>query len=162
MAEKWAGIKTEGSEIICVVLEIDKSQRKVIQDFSIFLQNGPRSDAYAQAYARILDFLTQNQIKKVVFIPSTLSMGKIDESHLRGAELRGAIQVALVHAGASINCVKIASIKKKKGILGPLQTTKYMDDDNAWSEVVSGKLRKGSRDAAIVAIATQIEEIPEI
>ena len=159
MSDKWAGIKVSGTEIICVVLNIDNLQRTVVQDFKIPLLKAPRPVAYNQAHGRIKDFLQQSQIDKVAVVSSAVNPGGISSSHLEAAELRGVVMAAAVQADATVHCVNMTVIKKKKEILGPLATSEYMNDDDVWATAVSGTLKKGSRDAGIAAIAAQQEAL---
>lgn len=156
MAEKWAGIKVTGAEIICVVLNVDGSERTVVQDVTIPIQNGPRPEAYNHVYGRIEDFLRQKGINKAALIGSAVNHTGKSSSNLDAAELRGVVMAAAIQAETTVRIVNMATIKKKKDILGPDVTNKYMDDDDVWAKAVSGTLRKGSRDAGIAAIAAQL------
>ena len=160
MPDRWAGIKVIGSEIVCVVFDIDGLQRTVIRDVKIPLQNGPRPEAYNQAHGRILDFLQQNQISKTAVVGSAVNHTGRSAANLEAAELRGVVQLAAIQAGATVCCVNMATLKKSKGLLGPLATSEYMDDDAIWAAAVSGNLKKGSREAGVAAIAAQKQETP--
>jgi hypothetical protein len=86
---------------------------------------------------------------------SALSQKGAKKGHLYAAELRGAVMCAL--AGVTkTECRAKAHVSRT---FGERKADEYIKDDDFWSKEVTGQeLRVGSREAALVLLATRDDD----
>jgi hypothetical protein len=142
-----------GDTITLVTAEIpDVSDQPIIvmADDSWKLQSGDRPHAYAVLHQRCADYIRENKITAAIIKASAASMGGMKLSHLTSAEVRGVI----TSAAASACIVKVLSKAVISRTYGERKVDEYLKDDDFWSgKTTGGKIRKTSREAAMLIIA---------
>ncbi|MER9494144.1 hypothetical protein NKI86_20205 [Mesorhizobium sp. M0320] len=153
MSERWLGVTVSGEKLIIVDAEVPATgPLTIVSDQTIALPNGDRSKAYGTIYQRLVDYATDNSIKKVVIKESALSLGGTKKGHLLSAELRG---VAMCAFGSVCNTKTMAKARVSK-TFGDRKTDEYLADDSFWQAETNGKpLRIGSREAVIYMLAAR-------
>jgi hypothetical protein len=153
MPTRCLGLAVVGDTITIVDAELpDDSGEPVIvlADDSWKLQSGDRPQAYAVLHQRCVDYIRENKISVAVIKASAASMGGMKLSHLTSAEVRGAV----ISAAASVCAVKVVPKALISRTYGDRKVDEYLKDDSFWDEkTVGGKIRKSSREAAILIIA---------
>jgi len=67
MSERWVGVTASSDKVILVDAEVEADHPLIIQsDESWKLQKGNRARAYAVMHQRVVDYLKDNKIAKVV------------------------------------------------------------------------------------------------
>jgi hypothetical protein len=124
----------------------------ILADDTWRLQNGERAPAYAVLHQRCVDYLRENGIGSVVVKASALPTGPARLGLLTSAEVRGVI----LAAAASVCDVKAISKAVISRTYGERKVDEYVQDDDFWGkQTQGGKLRKTSREAAMLAIAAR-------
>lgn len=150
MTIRWMGLAVTSSEVVVVAADTAKSGPMVIQaDETWRLQGGSRPAAYGIIALRLRDFIKDNKIKFVRLKGSSPIRG-VTQAHLDGAELRGVLAGAAVEAGADVEFVKKASLSRT---FGSRNVDDYVSDESFFEESFRGKLRAGSREAALIMFA---------
>lgn len=151
MSERWAGIVVSGDKLTIVDAEVpDTGPLVVVMDGTWSLQDGDRSAAYAVMYQQIQNYVRENQLHRVV-VKASAKASSMGLSHLRAAELRGVIQCAAA-AIVRVDC-------EAKGVMsrtyGGRNVDQYLKDNAFWAKEIDGALRSGSREAAMILLATR-------
>lgn len=153
MPERRVGVVVTGEEVKVVDAEIPDDPDQpitIVSDDSWRLQKGPHPEAYNVIHRRCANYLKENNVARVVIKASELS-GSTKLAHLESAELRGVI----IAAAASVTDVMLIKKSVISKTYGGRKVDEYVKDDAFWDEKTSGDLRKMSREAAMVLIASR-------
>lgn len=147
------GIAVSGDKITLVDAEADTAGLLTINaDVTWPLQSGSRPEAYAVMYDQVVNYLREQEIDEVVVKGSAVSLGGTKLAHLHAAELRG---VALAAAASVTKAKELTKAKISRGY-GSRKADEYLRDHDFWTkQVTSGDLRVGSREAALVLLASE-------
>jgi hypothetical protein len=155
MAVRCVGFVIVGEVVTVVDTEIpDAADRPltIVADDTWRLQRGERAPAYAVLHQRCADYLRGNGVGSVVVKASALPTGAARLGLLTSAEVRGVI----IAAAASVCGVKMISKAVISRTYGERKVDEYLQDDGFWDErTQGGKLRKTSREAAMLVIAAR-------
>jgi len=155
MTNRWLGLGASKEVVTYVDAEIpdDDGPIVVLGDGTWKVQKGDRSDAYNVLYGQCADYIRENNVK-AVFVKASAVTGKgaATLGMLESAEVRGVV----IAAAASASKV----LQLKKGLVsrtyGERKVDEYVADDSFWDErTTGGKLRKGSREIAMLLIAAR-------
>jgi hypothetical protein len=153
MPERWIGLVVASDSVVVVDAEVPASGPLVLEaDDTWNLQGGDRPRAYHVMYQRIADYVREHRIERVVIKETALNPGGTSKSHLEAAELRG---VVIAAAASSARTETLA-----RGLVsrtyGSRKVEDYIEDAPFWaSEVAGHRLRKGSREAAMLLLAAR-------
>ena len=155
MSERCVGFVVVGETVTVVDAAIPENEDDpitILADDTWRLQKGDRPPAFAVLFQQCADYLRENGVEKVVVKASALPTGAARLGLLTSAEVRGVI----VAAAATVCEVQIIS----KGIIsrtyGERKVDEYLQDDGFWDEQTEGgNLRKTSREAAMLLVATR-------
>jgi len=157
MSKRCAGIVVVGEVVTVVDAEIPNDANDpivIVADDTWRLQKGDKGSAYAVLHQRCADYLRENQIKAVVVKASALPTSSAKLGLLSSAEVRGVI----IAAAAVVCNVKILSKAIISRTYGDRKVDEYIQDDEFWeAQTQGGKLRKSSREAAMLVIASRTE-----
>jgi hypothetical protein len=124
----------------------------ILADDTWKLQRGDRAEAYEVMSRRCINYLRENDVDSAVVKASALTMGSTKLAHLHSAELRGVV----IAAAASVTPVRTVAKSLVSRTYGDRKVDEYVDDDDFWDEhTTGGRLRKSSREAAMIVIATR-------
>lgn len=155
MAQRCVGFVVVGEVVTVVDAEIPDDADDpvtIVADSSWKLQKGERAPAYVVLHQRCYDYLRENGVGSVVVKASALHQGASRLGLLTSAELRGVIMAA----AASVCEVKVLSKAVISRTYGDRKVDEYLQDDDFWEEKTKGgKLRKTSREAAMLIIAAR-------
>lgn len=155
MSERWVGFVIVGEAVTVVDAAIPEDEDDpitVLADDTWRLQKGERAPAYAVLHQQCADYLRENGIGKAVVKASALPTGAARLGLLTSAEVRGVI----VAAAASVCEVHVISKALISRTYGERKVDEYLQDDDFWEEHTDGgKLRKTSREAAMLLVATR-------
>jgi hypothetical protein len=116
------------------------------------LQAGDRAAAYAVMHQRMLDYVRDQHIQRVVIKASALSMGSTKMGHLASCEVRGVV----ISAAASLAPTRLIAKALISRTFGSRKADEYLRDDAFWGQETNGAaLRVGSREAALVLLAAR-------
>ena len=155
MAGRWLGLSTSKEAVTVVDAEIpdDGGPIVIIADDSWRVQKGDRAAAYSVLHQQCADYLKENGINAVFVKASAVTgQGSAKLGLLTSAEVRG---VVLAAAGAlcPVKALSKAVISKT---YGNRKVDEYVADDAFWAaETTGGKLRKMSRETAMLLIAAR-------
>jgi hypothetical protein len=156
MAERCVGFVIVGEVVTVVDVEIPDGSSEpsaIVADDTWKLQAGERAPAYAVLHQRCADYLRENGVGSVVVKASALpTSGAPKLSLLTSAELRGVV----IAAAASVCEVRVLSKAAISRTYGERKVDEYLQDDGFWVEQTQGgRLRKTSREAAMLLIAAR-------
>jgi len=155
MVERQAGIVVMGDTVTVVDAEVPQDANQpitIVADTSWTLQAGERSAAYDILFKRCANFLRENGLKRVVVKASSTTRSPASLAHLESAELRGVV----IAAAASVVQVKTVPKSQISRHYGDRKVDEYLKDDSFWAaQTIGGKLRKTSREAAMMIIAAR-------
>lgn len=155
MSERWVGLVVVGENVTVVDTEIpdgDDDPIIVLADDTWRLQKGDKAPAYSVLHQRCADYLRENGVQKVIVKASALPTGAARLGLLTSAEVRGAI----IAAAGSVCEVRILSKAVISRTYGERKVDEYLQDDDFWDEQTDGgKLRKTSREAAMLVVAAR-------
>lgn len=155
MSERWIGFVVVGETVTVVDAAIPDNEDDpitVLADDTWRLQKGDRGPAYSVLHQQCADYLRENGVEKAVVKASALPTGTARLGLLTSAEVRGVI----VAAAASVCEVQIISKALISRTYGERKVDEYLQDDDFWDEHTDGgKLRKTSREAAMLLVATR-------
>lgn len=156
MSKRCVGFVVSGDSVTVVdaslPVEVDEPVT-IIADDTWKLQKGERAEAYRVLHQRCADYVSENHIEKVVIKASAMPQSGGKLTLLQSAEVRGVIGAA----SASV-CDDVQFLAK--GVIsrtyGERKVDEYLNDDAFWDKVTEGgKLRKTSREAAMLLVATR-------
>jgi hypothetical protein len=155
MTKRYVGFVVVGEAITVVDAEVPTTNSDpitILSDTTWNLQNGDRGAALAVFHQRCADYLRENGVDIVVVKASALPTGAAKLGLLTSAEVRGVV----IAAAASVAKVQILSKAVISRTFGERKVDEYVKDDDFWNaNTVGGKLRKTSREAAMLVIATR-------
>ena len=156
MSKRCVGFVVSGDSVTMVdasiPAEVDEAVT-IVADDTWKLQKGERAEAYRVLLQRCADYVSENHIEKVVIKASAMPQSGGKLTLLQSAEVRGVIGAA---SASVCNDVQFLA----KGVIsrtyGERKVDEYLNDDAFWDEVTEGgKLRKTSREAAMLLVATR-------
>ncbi|MNC20190.1 hypothetical protein D3C75_681330 [compost metagenome] len=152
MASRCVGLVIGSGEVTVVDTMIpDECDAPItlVRDETWKLPTGDRPKAYETLFHRCKDFLEVNKIDQVVVKASSVPQGSANGGLLDSAELRGVIMCAAASA-CETRVLKKEVISRTYG----RKVDECVKDDAFWNEKLEGaKLRKGSREAAMLVVA---------
>jgi hypothetical protein len=155
MVERCVGLVIVGEVITVVDTEIPDDANDpltIVADTTWKLQIGAKAPAYAFLHQRCANYLRENTVRSVVVKASALPTGAAKLSLLTSAEVRGVI----IAAAASVCEVKVMAKAVISRTYGERKVDEYLQDDDFWNgRTLGGKLRKTSREAAMLVIAAR-------
>lgn len=153
MGKRWVGIAVSGEKLTIVDASLPNAGPMAINsDHTWKLQKGDRACAYNVMYQQLADYLGQHEIDRVIVKASALSQGGMKKAHLKAAELRGVV----LAAAASVTTVTALSKAHISKNFGNRKADEYLTDEAFWAKQISGgRLRAGSREAALLLIAAR-------
>jgi hypothetical protein len=155
MSERCVGFVIVGEAVTVVDATIpdnDDDPITVLADDTWRLQKGDRAPAYAVLHQQCADYLRENGVEKAVIKASALPTGAARLGLLTSAEVRGVI----ISASASVCEVRVISKGLISRTYGDRKVDEYLQDDDFWDDhTEGGKLRKTSREAAMLLVATR-------
>jgi hypothetical protein len=155
MPNRCVGFVVVGEVITLVDAEIPDDPGApitIVADNTWRLPSGARPSAYNVLHQICADYVRENGIASVVVKASALPTGPTKLGHLTSAEVRGVI----VAAAASVCNVKTLSKAVISRTYGDRKVDEYIQDDTFWNDnTIGGKLRKTSREAAMLVIAAR-------
>jgi hypothetical protein len=155
MTKRYVGFVVVGEVVTVVDAEVPNIGTKpitILYDATWNLQNGDRGAALAVLHQRCADYVRENEVDIVVVKASALPTGAAKLGLLTSAEVRGVV----IAAAASISRVQILSKAVISRTFGERKVDEYVKDDDFWNaNTTGGKLRKTSREAGMLIIATR-------
>ena len=155
MTRRFVGIVVVGQTATVVDTEVPDDQQKpitILSDTTWNLQNGDRAPALSVLHQRCADYIRENKVDLVVVKGSALPTGSAKLALLESAEVRGVV----IAAAASSSEVAILSKAVISRTFGDRKVDEYLKDDGFWKGQIDGaKLRKTSREAAILVLAAR-------
>jgi hypothetical protein len=140
-------------KVVAVDVEVPDSGPLILQaDHSWHLQQGDKGAAYRTMHQQVADYTKENGIARVVIKASALSQGAMRLAHLESAELRGVV----ISAAATVAATRLLTKAHISRTFGSRKVDEYIGDDSFWATEISGSpLRIGSREAAMVLLASR-------
>lgn len=153
MSERWLGVVVGSDKVIAVDAAVpDAGAITILSDQSWKLQSGPRANAYYVMHQHLSDYARENNITRAVVKASAVGREAVKLGHMEAAELRGVVLAALASV-TKTETVKKATVSKT---FGKRKVDDYLADDDFWDGEASGEnLRKGSREAALILLASR-------
>lgn len=150
MSNRQLGLVVSGDKVVAVDAEVpDTGPLEIRADLSWPLQSGDRATAYSTMYKQVSQYVSEEKIEAVIVKESAVSLGGTKKAHLESAELRGVV-IAAAAAFTDVLTIPKARISKT---FGNRKVDEYVKDDSFWQNHVKGKLRGGSREAALLLLA---------
>jgi hypothetical protein len=155
MTERCVGFVIVGEAVTVIDTVIPNGSDEpltIVADATWRLQKGEKGPAYAVLHQRCSDYLRENGVGSVVVKASALPTGASRLGLLTSAEVRGVI----IAAAASVCEVKLISKAVISRTYGERKVDEYLQDNDFWDEQTQGgRLRKTSREAAMLVIAAR-------
>jgi hypothetical protein len=155
MTERQVGLVVVGDNVTVVdaIVPIDTAEPiEIIGDTNWTLQAGDRPAAYDVLSRRCVNFLRENGVRRAVVKASGTTRGSATIALLQSAELRGVI----IAAAASVAPVRTLAKNHISRNYGDRSVDEYLRDDAFWAaQTTGGRLRKTSREAAMIIIAAR-------
>ncbi len=152
MSERWLGVQVSVEGVIVVDAEVpDEGPITIVFDESFKLAKGDRAKAFCTMYSRLYDYAREKGIKRALIKESAVSKGGMGKAHLAAAELRG-VAIAALGSACNVDLISKASISRN---FGDRNVDQYVKDESFWNENTDGKMRSGSREAALLILASR-------
>lgn len=155
MTKRYVGLVVVGEVVTVVDAQVPDDNDlpiTVLSDATWNLQTGERGSALSVLHERCAGYFRENQVDLVVVKASALPTGPAKLALLGSAEVRGVV----IAAAASSSTVKILSKGVVSRTYGDRKVDEYLKDDDFWKKhTIGGKLRKTSREAAMLIIAAR-------
>lgn len=156
MSNHRAGVVVVGETVTVVHAEIPNDGEDpivILSDSPWTLQQGDRGVALWVLHQRCQNFCEQHDIQMVVVKASALPQSGVRLAVLESAEVRGVV----IAAAASKTKVAILSKARISKSYGDRKVDEYLKDDSFWSAQITGaKLKKTSREAAMLILASRM------
>jgi hypothetical protein len=156
MPQRCVGIVVVGKTVTVVDADIpeDASQPiQIVADATWTLQAGDSPAAYDVMSRRCANYMREHGIKRAYVKASATTRGAATLALLQSAELRGVV----IAASASIVSVRTPAKNHISRNYGDRTVDEYLKDDSFWAAQTSGgKLRKTSREAAMILVASRV------
>lgn len=156
MSKRYLGIEVTGGVVTVVDADVPddaSAQITVLSDSTWKLQAGDRGPALSVLYQRCAGYVREHKID-LVLVKASAVPPRVSASLalLESAEVRGVV----IAASASIGPVQNVSKAVVSRTYGERKFDEYLADDSFWNAHVTGeKLRKSSRDAAMLILAAR-------
>jgi hypothetical protein len=152
---RWLGLLVGGEKVTAVDVEVpanDADPMTVVGDQTWAVQDGDRPAAFLVLAQRVRDYVREQRIDRVIVKGSALPQGpgKPKLALLHTAEVRGVVICAAAQGGAAVAMDTKGHISKT---FGKRKVDDYLKDDTFWLDTFAGKLRAGSREAAMLLAA---------
>ena len=157
MSELWVGFVASGQTVIVVGAEVpDGTDDPIVivydQTWAIQQGAGARPAAYHVLYQQCLNHLRGSKADRAIIKASATTRSGMSKAHLDGAEVRGVVTAAAAAVGP-VAVVPQAQISKS---YGGRKVEEYVKDEDFWkAKTTGGKLRSGSRVAAMLIVAAR-------
>ncbi|GAB5546950.1 MAG: hypothetical protein SangKO_067100 [Sandaracinaceae bacterium] len=152
----WVGVVASTNAVVVVQMEGGAGDQpsQILADDTVKVERGNRPKALRTLHQRLVDLGKNIAPYRVVVKASAMPPSGGGKALLSAAEVRGVVQAALAES-APVEAVarNIASRR-----FGERDFSSYIDDDEFWAENTRGKLRKGSREAALLVLAAIDQE----
>lgn len=147
----WLGVIVSSDKVNLVQADVvTTGPIEIVADHKWKLQSGDRAGAYGIIYHQVSDYVSENNIEKVIIKASAISLGGTKKAHLEAAELRGVV-IAAATSNSEVSMLAKAQISRN---FGDRNVDDYLGDTGFWTTEVSGvTLRVGSREAALLILA---------
>lgn len=156
MAERCVGFVVSGDIVTVVDAKIPDDPSDpvtILADDTWRLQKGNEPAAFNVLHQRCADYIRENGVGRVVIKSSAMPQSGAKLSLLRSAEVRGVVAAAAASACDSVEFVAKGVVSRT---YGDRKVDEYLSDDEFWAEQTEGgKLRKTSREAAMLIVATR-------
>ena len=152
MAKRCVGFTVTSNKVIIVDAQVpddDAEPITVLNDDTWTLRSGDKGNAYWFMHQQCSGYLREHGIGAAIIKASAIGTGT-KLAHLHSAELRGVI------LGAAASVCPVEDVQKSliSRVFGERKVDEYIEDDTFWTEhTEGGKLRKSSREAAMLIIA---------
>lgn len=156
MSKRLASFVVSGDDVKVVVAQVPADPNDPISieyDQTWKLQSGDRGPALCMLHQRCASFLKEQQVAAVLMKASAASpLAKVTLALLHSAEVRGVV----IAAAASVTEVKTMAKNVISRTYGERNVDEYVKDDSFWTaQTTGGKLRAGSREAAMLIVASR-------
>jgi hypothetical protein len=155
MTKRWLGLSASKDDVTYVDVQVpdDDGPIEVLADGTWKVQKGDRGEAYCFLHQQCVDYISENGIDRVLVKASAvMGKGAAKLGMLHSAEVRGLI----IAAAASVCPVKQLTKGLVSRTYGERNVDDYVADDSFWdTHTRGGKLRKGSRDIAMLLVAAR-------
>ena len=155
MTQLLAGIVVVGDTTTVVYAEVPDDIEEpitIIADDNWKLQTGARGPALVVQHQRVINFFQEHTVNLAIVKGSASAQGRASLALLESAEARGVV----IAAASSVTKVEILTKARISKSYGDRKVDAYLKDDTFWDGHVTGqKLRKASREAAMLIIASR-------
>jgi hypothetical protein len=152
--EKCLAVSISGSDVILVTVVFDTTAKhEIVNDVTWKLRKGAREIAYADMHRRVSTLVRESDFDRIVIKGSDAIGHSASLAILQSAEHRGVVIAAVASAIQNEDL----QVKRKSDIsrnFGERKVGGYAKDEEYWTRNFSGRLRKGSRETAFLALAT--------
>ena len=149
MSKKFAGLAVASSEIDVVILTRKDGYFELVSQSVIKKHTGGNPQAYNVVYQQLKGLLVDTGVEQVFVKASAVSMGGTSLAHLEACELRG-VALAAAASVCTTECVTKANISRN---FGERKADEYLKDNSFWESQGLGALKKGAREAALIAVS---------
>ncbi|WNF11718.1 hypothetical protein RKE57_06150 [Stenotrophomonas geniculata] len=154
---RYVGFTVVGQSVTVVHADVPNDINlpiEIVLDATWPVQDGHRPEALNVLYQRCASSLKEHGAAHVVVKASALAQaGGTKLAHLESAECRGVVVAAAASIGKPVSILSKAAISKT---YGNRKVDEYLKDDQFWCKnTVGHKLRKTSREAAMLIVAAR-------
>lgn len=157
MPKRVLGLTASSDTVMVVDAEVPDAPGEpitILMDTSWRIQKGNRAQAYAVLHQLCADYARENKVDTVLVKASAVPQGSARLALLTSAEVRGVV----LAAAASVCSTKDVSTSLISRTFGDRKVSEYVQDDDFWASVTKGgSIRKSSREAAMLIVASRGE-----